>query len=82
MESRLLRWDNSYLSFGGRIVLTNSVLTNIPIYALTFSRIPPSISKAILKIQRWFLWGGGSRKEKRMAWVNWDIVCRDKSRGV
>lgn len=30
MSNRLTLWENKYLSFGGRIVLLNSVLTSIP----------------------------------------------------
>ena len=43
MTKRLNSWGNKFLSFGGRIVLLNSVLNVIPIFSLSFMRMPVKV---------------------------------------
>ncbi|KAL8509574.1 hypothetical protein ACS0TY_016699 [Phlomoides rotata] len=81
LEDRLHCWENTNLSLGGRIVLINSVLTNLPSYAFSFCRLPKNTTYNLTKIQRRFLWGEGAGKENRIAWVKWDNVCREKKEG-
>ncbi|KAL8482942.1 hypothetical protein ACS0TY_025841 [Phlomoides rotata] len=81
MEERLSRWENINLSLGGRIVLINSILTNLPIYALSFHKIPKTILLKLTRVQRRFLWGGCKGTEKKIPWVKWAVVCREKKRG-
>lgn len=54
---RLSSWKNRYLSLGGRLVLLNSVLTGIPIYFLSFMKMPMKVWQVVVRIQREFLWG-------------------------
>ena len=75
-ESRLAKWKQRCLSMGGRISLINSVLSAMPIYLLSFFKIPKKVVQKAVSIQRNFLWGGGV-----IAWVNWDTVCLPKSKG-
>ncbi|MCI35662.1 RNA-directed DNA polymerase (Reverse transcriptase), partial [Trifolium medium] len=51
-------WGNKYVSLGGCIVLLNSVLNAIPIFFLSYMKIPVQVWKSIRRIQREFLWGG------------------------
>ncbi|GAU33382.1 hypothetical protein TSUD_365080 [Trifolium subterraneum] len=60
IEKRLSSWKNRYVSFGGRVVLINSVLSSIPIFYLSFLKLPSKVRKTIVRIQRNFLWGGAS----------------------
>jgi len=64
LRNRLNSWGSKYVSLGGRIVLLNSVLNAIPIFFLSFLKIPTKVVKMVTKIQREFLWGGvkGGRK--------------------
>lgn len=71
-------WENHFLSFGGRVVLTNSVLTSLPIYFLSFFTEPPSILNHIKKLIRHLVWGGIVGGKKKVAWVNWEKVCLPK----
>jgi hypothetical protein len=82
LRKRLGCWTNRFLSLGGRITLLNSVLNAIPIFYLSFLKIPIQVWKIIKRIQREFLWGGkGGRK--RINWVKWEVVCQPKrSRGL
>jgi hypothetical protein len=40
IASRLLSWNNKFLSFGGRLVLLKSVLSSLPVYFLSFFKAP------------------------------------------
>ncbi|KAL5153812.1 hypothetical protein HKD37_19G053302 [Glycine soja] len=61
-ESKLSRWKQRHLSYGGRVTLIKATLTSIPIFYLFFFKIPN---------RRRFLWGGGL-DHKKIAWVKWD----------
>lgn len=80
LRRRLSNWKRRNLSLGGRIVLINSVLTNLPIYYLSFMKAPKKVIKEMISIQRNFLWGGTCER-KGIAWVKWSEVCRSKSSG-
>jgi hypothetical protein len=68
------------VSLGGRIVLLNAVLNAIPIFYLSFMKIPVSVWKKIRRIQRDFLWGcQGDRK--KINWIKWDTICLPKNNG-
>jgi hypothetical protein len=55
LKNRLSSWGRKYISLGGRIVLINSVLNAIPIFFLSFLKMPVSVVKAVVRIQRSFL---------------------------
>jgi hypothetical protein len=80
LKSRLYSWRNRYVSLGGRVVLINSVLAAIPIFYLSFLKMPTSVWRTLIAIQRHFLWGGASAKRK-ICWVKWEDVCRLKNQG-
>ncbi|XP_039687924.1 uncharacterized protein [Medicago truncatula] len=40
IKTRLSGWQSCFLSFGGRLVLLKSVLTSLPVYALSFFKSP------------------------------------------
>jgi hypothetical protein len=43
IKSRLMGWQSRFLSFGGRLVLIKSVLTSLPVYALSFFKAPSGL---------------------------------------
>jgi hypothetical protein len=80
LRRRLGSWRNKFVSLGGRIVLLNAVLNAIPIFYLSFMKIPVSVWKKIRRIQRDFLWGcQGDRK--KINWIKWDTICLPKNKG-
>jgi hypothetical protein len=80
LRKRLGAWGNKFVSLGGRIVLLNSVLNAIPIFYLSFLKIPVLVWKQVRRIQIEFLWGckGG---RKKMNWIKWDGLCLPKKKG-
>lgn len=57
LKKKLNSWGNKYVSLGGRMVLLNAVLNAIPIFYLSFFKMPVKVWKRIVRIQREFLWG-------------------------
>ncbi|RVW42672.1 putative ribonuclease H protein [Vitis vinifera] len=80
MRRRLAQWKRQYISKGGRITLIKSTLANMPIYHLSFFRMPKIVAKRLEKLQRDFLWGGGSL-ERKVHLINWEVVCTQKEKG-
>ncbi|XP_024640724.1 uncharacterized protein [Medicago truncatula] len=50
INSRLSSWKSKFLSLGGRLVLLKSVLSSLPVYALSFFKAP----SAALRAEGWF----------------------------
>ncbi|CAI8608686.1 unnamed protein product [Vicia faba] len=63
MKNRISTWKGKLLSIRDRIMLINSVLNSIPIYYLSFFKIPKIVLKKLIRIQREFLWSGGLEKK-------------------
>jgi hypothetical protein len=80
IRKRLFSWRNKYISLGGRIVLINAVLNAIPVFYLSFLKMPKIVWKKLVRIQREFLWGG-VRGGRKISWVKWSIVCQNKCQG-
>lgn len=80
LRNRLNAWGSRYVSLGGCIVLINSVLNAIPIFFLSFLKIPAKVLRMVTRIQREFLWGGvgGGRK---ICWVKWSKICSPRTKG-
>jgi hypothetical protein len=60
--------------------MINAVLNAIPIFYLSFLKIPNKVWKKVVRIQREFLWGG-VKGGKKISWVKWSVVCRDRKKG-
>jgi hypothetical protein len=61
IKHRLSGWKNRFLSFGGRLILLKSVLTSLPVYALSFFKAPSGTISSIESLLINFFWGGGVR---------------------
>ncbi|XP_024636621.2 uncharacterized protein [Medicago truncatula] len=54
IKSRLSGWNSRFLSFGGRLVLLKSVLTSLPVYALSFFKAPTGEAPLCMRFRRLF----------------------------
>jgi hypothetical protein len=61
--------------------LLNSVITSIPIYWMSFYKLPNKVKQRIDQLRRRFLWYGGSIIRKKISLVSWKVVCRSKDQG-
>lgn len=75
MRRRLFSWKYKNLSLGGRVVLINAILSNLPIFYLSFYKAPKVIIDEFIKIQRGFLWGGVEEMRKLLGLVGRRFVC-------
>jgi hypothetical protein len=80
IKTRLTRWQSRFLSFGGRLVLLKSVLTSLPVYALSFFKAPSGIISLIESLFNKFFWGG-SEDNRKISWVAWGSICSQKECG-
>jgi hypothetical protein len=64
VRRRLGSWGNKYVSLGGRIVLINVVLNAIPIFYLSYMKMPMKVWKELVKIEQVFLWAGLAKTNK------------------
>jgi len=80
-KPKLNLWRHKYISLGGRVVLINSVLNSIPIFLLSFMKMPVLVWRKIFRIQREFLWGGvGGHKEDQLGEVKVSLPTEGKLR--
>ena len=63
-RNKLASWKSQYISKGGRLTLIRSTLSCLPIYFLSLFKMSVSVDIRLEKIQREFLWGGGSLEKK------------------
>ena len=54
-ERKLAKWKQRYISWGGRVTIIKGALTSIPIYFLSFFRIPKTVVERLKRIQHRFL---------------------------
>ncbi|CAJ2644440.1 unnamed protein product [Trifolium pratense] len=80
LKNRLSGWKSRFLSFGGRLVLLKSVLTSLPVYALSFFKAPSGIISSIESLFVKFFWGG-CEESRKISWVSWKSVCLRKEYG-
>ncbi|XP_020267043.1 uncharacterized protein LOC109842598 [Asparagus officinalis] len=80
-KKKLSIWKNKTLSIGGRLTLLNSVLSSIPLYYMSFFKLPKWVINAVDKIRRKFLWNGSHSFSRAKFIVNWGTVCKSKEEG-
>jgi len=80
IKARLSGWSSKHLSFGGRLILLKSVLSSLPVYALSFFKAPGGIISSIESLFNCFFWGG-SVDHRKISWVDWNSICRGKEVG-
>nr|KAJ0222789.1 hypothetical protein LSAT_V11C200061880 [Lactuca sativa] len=57
-QDKLSQWKAKSLSFGGRLTLIKSVLSNLPTYFMSLFVAPVGVIEKLERIKRRFLWGG------------------------
>ena len=79
-EKKLTCWKAKHLSYGGRLVLLNSVFCSLSMFMMSFFEILKGVLKKLDQYRSRSFWQGGLDKKKyRLA--KWDILCRPKDQG-
>ena len=81
MRWKLDLWKRQYISKGGRITIIKSTLASMSLYQLSLFRMLRIVARRLKKLQRDFLWGGGSM-ERKAHLVNWERVCEEGEGGL
>jgi hypothetical protein len=80
IQKKLSSWKGKLLSSGGRLVLINSILSSLPMYMLSFFRIPKGVLEKIDYYRSRFFWQCDEHKKKyRLA--RWSILRKPRSVG-
>lgn len=77
---RLDPWKGRNLTSGGRMILTNSCLSNIPLYYMGFYWLQEGVHKKMDRVRANFLWQGTEDKF-RYHMAKLEMVCRPKDQG-
>ncbi|KAG7556773.1 Reverse transcriptase domain [Arabidopsis suecica] len=80
VTSRLAGWKGRFLSMAGRLTLTKSVLSSIPVHTMSVISLPKSSMDRLDRISRDFLWGSTNEKRKQHL-IAWKRICTPKSDG-
>lgn len=81
-EKKLVNWKSKYLSLGGRVTLTNSVLDALPTYMMSIFPMPANVIDRMDAIRRNFLWQGNcDPNDHKFHLVKWDQVIQSKKEG-
>lgn len=77
IKAKLTGWRSKTLSFAGRHVLAQSVLSAIPYFAMQTTLLPLGVITSIEKIVRDFLWGS-KVGERKCHLIKWDTITKAK----
>jgi hypothetical protein len=80
MRKRLDPWKGKHLSSGGRLILTNSCLSSLPMYCMGFYLLPEEFHYKMNSIRSNFFWQGAEKK-KCYHMAKWEMVTRPKDQG-
>src|SRR3954466_4021209 len=80
LQKRLASWKWKLLSLGGKLVLINSVLTNMVLYMISFFQLPKGVLHRLDYFRSRFFWQGDNEKKKYRL-TKWNVVCRPKDQG-
>ncbi|WVZ94165.1 hypothetical protein U9M48_040091, partial [Paspalum notatum var. saurae] len=76
-QKKLSSWKGKLLSYGGRLVLINSVLSSLAMFMMSFFEVPKGTLKKLDLYRSTFFWQVDNHKKKyRLS--KWDILCLPK----
>jgi hypothetical protein len=80
LQKRVSSWKGKLLSLGIRLILINSVLSNMVVHMISFFLLPKGVLHKLEYYRSRFFWQGDTEKKKyRLA--KWSVVCSPKDHG-
>jgi hypothetical protein len=80
LAAKVEPWWGKFMSSGGRLILSNSCLANLPTFAMGLFLLQDGIHSKFDSHRARFYWEGVGPK-RRYHLVNWPAVCRPKAFG-
>jgi hypothetical protein len=77
---KLKGWKERNLSFAGRGTLIKAVIQAIPTYIMSCFMLPKNLCHQIERMACNFWWGS-NMEHKKIHWINWKKVCKNKKLG-
>uniref|UniRef100_A0A803PFQ0 Reverse transcriptase domain-containing protein n=1 Tax=Cannabis sativa TaxID=3483 RepID=A0A803PFQ0_CANSA len=81
LKQRLEGWKMRTLSYAGRMVAVSSIASAIPSYSMSTFQLPLSSCRELDALIRKFWWNGSLEKQRFLATISWDSLCRPKWSG-
>lgn len=81
-EKKLNCWKAKYLSYGGRLILINSILSSLPMFIMSFFEIPKGVIKKLDQYRSLFWQGGKDKKKYRQAKLTYCVALKTKEVSV
>lgn len=78
---KLAGWKEKLINQAGKEVLLLSVALAIPIYAMACFKLPEGLCHQIEAAMARFWWGSKSSNERKIHWMKWSRLCKDKFKG-
>ncbi|XP_016172426.1 uncharacterized protein LOC107614807 [Arachis ipaensis] len=80
VEERLSLWKAKSLNKAGKLVLIKYVLNSLPVYYLSLYKLPKTVAKKLISLQRRFLWSTEDGRHG-VSLVKWEVVMAPKKAG-
>ena len=81
VKAHLAPWKIQYMSIGGRLMLTNSVLRTVPIYWMSMFELPKWVIQDFNSIRLDFLRNGKDSIGSKCRLVTWPPICKMEDQG-
>ena len=73
-------WKEKLISKAGREIVIKTVAQAIPTYFMCLFKLPNAICDKINSLLSNYWWGQ-TKDEKKIHWINWKKLCKDKKKG-
>ena len=70
-----------YLSYHGRLILVNSIFSDMLTFYVCTLKLPPTVIEEIDKYRKHALWSGAKIHRAGSCLATWDTTCRPKEEG-